>query len=181
MRLGTKSLLFGGHQVLIHPWFVAAAWTQLYGFPWDPRLWVAFVVHDWGYWGKPNMDGPEGETHPKVGAWIMGRLFGQEWGDFCLLHSRFYARRLGRQTSRLCMADKLAVALTWLWMWLPMVRLTGELAEYRGGTGRIPSKGWSDYNEEGDLEWALRVRAYSRAYALEHRDGRKDTWTSSAS
>lgn len=78
MKIGTKSVLFGAHQFLIHPLFVALAWWQLYGFPWDPRLWVAFFVHDLGYLGKPNMDGPEGESHPWLGARIMGRLFDRE-------------------------------------------------------------------------------------------------------
>src|SRR5258708_5910867 len=75
MTIGTKSILFGAHQFLIHPWFVAAAWWKLYGFPFDPRLWVAFFVHDLGYWGKPNMDGAEGETHVELGANIMSALF----------------------------------------------------------------------------------------------------------
>ncbi len=75
MNVGTKSLLFGVHQFALHPILVAMAWWKLYGFPWDPRLWVAFVVHDWGYWGKPNMDGPEGDTHPELGASIMAFLF----------------------------------------------------------------------------------------------------------
>lgn len=75
MKVGTKSVLFGAHCFLIHPIFVAVAWIKLYGFPWDPRLWIAFFVHDIGYWGKPNMDGPEGETHVELGANIMGWLF----------------------------------------------------------------------------------------------------------
>lgn len=75
MKIGTKSVLFGAHQFLIHPLFVAAAWWRLYGFPRDPRLWVAFFIHDLGYIGKPNMDGPEGEAHPELGARIMGELF----------------------------------------------------------------------------------------------------------
>ena len=54
MNIGTKSVLFGAHQFLIHPWFVAWGWWTLYGFPWDPRLWVAFVVHDLGYIGKKS-------------------------------------------------------------------------------------------------------------------------------
>ena len=78
MRIGTKSVLFGVHQFFVHPWFIAAAWWKLYGFPWDPRLWVAFVVHDLGYFGKPNMDGPEGERHVELGAKILHKLF--DWG-----------------------------------------------------------------------------------------------------
>lgn len=129
MRIGTRSLLFGFHQPLIHTWFVAAAWTQLYGFPWDFRLWCAFVVHDLGYWGKPNMDGPEGETHPEFGAKAMS-IFGPGWRDFTLLHSRFYAERVGRPVSRLCMADKLAICLTPRWLWKLLISLSGERQEY---------------------------------------------------
>ena len=176
LSVGTRSVLFGAHQFAIHPWFVAAAWWRLYGFPWDPRLWVAFFVHDLGYVGKPDIDGAEGETHPELGARIMGRLFGAGWGDFCLLHSRFYARRRGRPYSRLCAADKLATAMTWLWLYLPMVRLTAELAEYRAGRA-TPSKGWTDRDGETDWEWARRVQDYCRRWAFEHRDGREDTWT----
>jgi hypothetical protein len=75
VSVGTKSVLFGAHCFFLHPWFVAWAWTRLYGFPWDPRLWVAFFVHDLGYWGSENMDGPEGERHPEWAARLMTRLF----------------------------------------------------------------------------------------------------------
>lgn len=75
MNIGTKSLLYGAHQFLIHPIFVFLAWWRLYGFPWDPRLWIVFLVHDWGYWGKPNMDGEEGEKHIIAGAVICSFLF----------------------------------------------------------------------------------------------------------
>lgn len=80
MKIGTKSVLFGAHQFLIHPWFVALGWWKLYGFPFDPRLWVAFFVHDLGYIGKPNMDGPEGERHPVFGASIMAAFDGHVFG-----------------------------------------------------------------------------------------------------
>ena len=76
MKVGTKSVLFGAHCFLIHPFFVAAAWWKLYGFPWDPRCWAAFFLHDIGYLGKPNMDGIEGERHVLLGGRIMGCLFG---------------------------------------------------------------------------------------------------------
>jgi len=70
MKVGTKSVLFGAHCFFLHPWFVAAAWWKLYGFPFDLRLWVAFFCHDLGYLGKPNMDGPEGETHPESSSGV---------------------------------------------------------------------------------------------------------------
>ena len=82
MKVGTKSLLFGVHCFFIHPLWVALAWWKLYGFPLDPRLWVAFIAHDWGYWGSPEMDGPTGDLHPYVGAKIMHWLFdGWEYRD----------------------------------------------------------------------------------------------------
>jgi len=86
MTIGTRSVLYGAHCFFIHPFFVALGWWKLYGFPWDPRLWVAFFVHDLGYLGKPNIDGPEGQDHVFLGAKILGWLFdwearksGPEW------------------------------------------------------------------------------------------------------
>jgi hypothetical protein len=130
MKIGTKSLLFGAHQFLLHPLFLFLAWRKLYGFPYDPRLWVAFLVHDWGYWGKPNMDGDEGQRHPELGGRIMTKLFDQEWGDFTRLHSRYYAKLEGRDPSPLCAADKLVLRVTPRWIYLPAVRATGEVNEY---------------------------------------------------
>lgn len=75
MTVGTRSVLYGAHCFFIHPFFVAWAWWKLYGFPLDPRLWVAFFVHDLGYLGKPNIDGPEGQDHVFLGAKILGWLF----------------------------------------------------------------------------------------------------------
>jgi hypothetical protein len=202
VTIGTKSVLFGAHQFAIHPWFVAAAWWRLYGFPWDPRLWVAFFVHDLGYVGKPNMDGPEGETHAELGARVMAFLFDgyakhgrlgwrltggahlgsavlQPWGSFSLLHSRYYSKRVGRPFSRLCVADKLAVALTPAWLYLPMVRLTGEAREYMTRESRQQSKHWTP--EPNDLaRWFANVRVWCARWAYEHRDCREDTWTPAA-
>lgn len=130
MRVGTKSLLFGAHQFILYPLFLAVAWTKLYGLPLDPRLWIAFIVHDWGYFGRENMDGDKGQRHPELGGKIMARLFGQDWGDFCRLHSRYYAKLEGREPSPLCAADKLVLLVTPRWIYLPAVRATGEVQEY---------------------------------------------------
>lgn len=130
MKLGTRSCLFGAHQLIIHPIFVALAWIRLYGFPWDVRIWTAFVLHDVGYFGCSDMDGESGKWHPLRGARMMGALFGQKWADFTALHSRSYAKMLGKQPSKLCYADKLATAITPDWLYLPMVCLTGEVDEY---------------------------------------------------
>lgn len=178
MKIGTRSILFGAHCWFIHPWFVAAAWSKLYGFPTDLRLWVAFFVHDLGYWGKPNIDGDEGESHPILGARIMSRFDGRrymrhsfkterafwewaetgnqirlissefcpstgrfcaqyttgiytDWHDFALCHSRYYADKIGKPTSKLYAADKLAMILEPVWLYLPRVILSGEYREFK--------------------------------------------------
>jgi hypothetical protein len=127
MRVGTKSVIFGVHAILVHPFFVAWGWTNLFGFPWDPRLWAAFFIHDLGYLGKPNMEGCEGQQHVVLGGRIMDWLFGPEWRDFVLCHSRHWAQSVGKKYSKLCLADKLAFVLTPAWLYLPMAWLTGEL------------------------------------------------------
>lgn len=211
MTVGTKSVLFGAHCFFLHPWFVALAWWRLYGFPWDPRLWVAFFVHDLGYFGKPNMDGPEGEAHPLLGARIMSALFDPprmtgnfshviarpplvpretligKWGQFALLHSRYFAKTLGQQPSRLCIADKLAIALTPGWIYLPMVRATGEIREYMAHAKHriVGNENVSEAEKQrlisgSQRDWYAGVQSYCRRWAYEHRDGKVDTWTSDA-
>lgn len=189
MKMGTKSVLFGVHCFFIHPWFVALAWWKIYGFPFDPRLWVAFFCHDLGYFGKAEMDSAEGETHPVLGALIMHWLFdvlfarcvdkngkyipaGRKWYDFTLLHSRFYAKKLGKPFSRLCVADKLAIALEPRWFYLIRANLTGEITEYMKGAGaRTPA------GERSQWRWLSDVRDYCKAWAIEHQDCKPDSWT----
>lgn len=208
MKIGTKSLLFGAHQVAIHPWFVAAAWTKLYGFPRDPRLWLAFLVHDWGYWGKRAMDDEEGERHVELGARIMAWLFDPHkmtanwshvivntdpehkwlagtWGQLCLFHSRFYAKKYQQPFSRLCVADKLAIALTPAWLYLPMARATGEIAEYMELAKMRTAMGEPKYASirldlSTERRWYAEVQEYLRRWVAEHKDGRSDTWTPTA-
>jgi hypothetical protein len=189
LKVGVKSVLFGAHCFFIHPLFVALAWWKLYGFPWDPRLWVAFFVHDLGhfFYASPNMDGPEGERHVVWGATFMRRWFGVEWGLFCLYHSRFYAKQNGAQPSCLCMADKLACALEPGWLYLPRVIASGEIWEYMalaGGKGNSKYKGEPNSKyvsmqlETGTIRgWHRAMTAYCRDWAYAHRDGRADTWT----
>lgn len=183
MTIGTKSVLFGAHQFLVHPWFVAWAWWKLYGLPVDPRLWVAFFVHDLGYFGKPNMDGPEGETHVEFGARIMS-VFGRHWRDFTLYHSRFYAKRDGMPFSRLCVADKLAIVLTPAWLYLPMARLTGEIHEYMklSKGARASESKYVSMNiwHPDQRQWYGNVQEYLGKWVEQHKDGREDTWTPAA-
>ena len=178
MKIGTKSILFGVHCFLIHPWFVAAAWWRLYGFPFDPRLWLAFFVHDLGYWGKPNMDGNEGEAHPETGAKIMGFLFGKKWHDFTLYHSRFYSKKNNAQYSRLCVADKLALVFTPNWLYLPMANLTGEIDEYMKDAG-LNSNGEIPV-QDSQTVWLNKVKRYVLRWVAVHRHMIKDTMTPKA-
>jgi hypothetical protein len=134
MTIGSKSILYGAHQFILHPIMVAIAWTRLFGFPLDARLWFAFFLHDIGYFGCTDLDGLSGARHPECGARVMRALFGNKWGDFTLLHSRDYAKASGQPVSQLCLADKLATAITPAWLYLPMVCLTGEIGEYMRNT-----------------------------------------------
>jgi hypothetical protein len=184
MTIGTRSVLYGAHCAVLHPWFLAVAWSKLYGFPWDVRLWASFWLHDIGYISKPNMDGSEGETHVELGARIMGLLFGESWAAFTAAHSRYWAKRNGRQFSRLCVADKLAFVLTPAWLYLPMTRATGELSEYmlRAKERQAGSEHFTDFesarlNSADAREWLDGLKSYTRRWIEEHRDGGADNWT----
>lgn len=131
MKTGTKSLLFGVHQFLWHPITVWLAWVRLYGELPGWRECVCIVVHDWGYWGAPEMDGPVGIRHPFLGARIAGALFGKPYADLVLLHSASLAKRLGRKPSKLCGPDKFSMLHDPTAFYLMRARITGELREYR--------------------------------------------------
>jgi hypothetical protein len=134
MTIGTRSLLFGVHQFALHPLCVAIAWWKLYGFPWDWRLWLCFLVHDWGYWGCADMDGDAGRLHCEwaaayIGLWLDGGEYGR-WSELLLFHSRHYANGILAAPSRLCYADKLAICYMPSWLYLRLARWSGELPEY---------------------------------------------------
>jgi hypothetical protein len=131
MKTGTKSLLFGLHQFILHPTMVTMAWKKLYGRWPDWKEMVAIVVHDWGYWGKPNIDGDEGELHPLLGGRICDRLIGEEYGDMCVFHSGTIADKAGVKPSRLCMPDKYGSALNPVWLMALLGWLSGETRELR--------------------------------------------------
>lgn len=210
MKIGTRSVLLGAHCFILHPWFVAWGWFKLHGFKsvyigyapgypltlawklgrrggpefaslWRPALWIAFIVHDIGYFGKPNMDGDEGEQHPRVGAAIMNALFGEPWGRFVLYHSRFLAKKDGATPSPLCIADKWAIVAEPWWLYLPRVNLTGEIAEYMAKSNKMNGTGskYSGMNLDVSSQraWHADMVAYIRRWVAEHKDGREDTWT----
>jgi hypothetical protein len=160
VKLGTKSLLFGAHQCILHPLCLAIAWTRLYGFPGDPRLWLAFLVHDFGYFGCPNMDGPEGKLHVDLGAKIMS-IFGEDWGNFTRYHSRSYAGIAGVPPSRLCVADKLATCLVPARLYLLMVNLTGEIHEYMAVSSHTDQQAWYEALCASSRKWVADTVANS--------------------
>jgi hypothetical protein len=139
----------------------------------DYKLWLAFLLHDIGYWGKPNMDGPEGESHPRVAAVWMAR-YGKVWHDFCLYHSRFYAKRDGAPVSPLCYADKVAFLKYPTWLLVALCSMTGETEEYlrnyaRDNPGSPPYRDlWS---------WAEGVKEWVAKWVNQHKDGSEDTVT----
>ena len=178
LKIGTKSVLYGAHCFIIHPFFVAAAWMLLYGFPKHPAIWLSFFFHDIGYWGKPNMDGEEGEKHVETGAKVLEFLFGKKWGDFSRYHSRYYAKKDGVSYSKLCVADKLAIALEPHWLYLPRVRWTGEIHEYmhraKNNDGKYNSMEISTENQE---KWFSDVKDYLYSWVEEHKEIKEDKWT----
>ena len=184
MSIGTKSLLFGAHCWFLHPFFLAKAWRALYGPPRGFRLWTSFFVHDLGYLGKRNLDGPEGEEHVQLGARIMRGIGGCQWEEFTACHSRFWAKKHGLPFSRLCVADKLAFVLTPIWLYLPMVRWTGELREYmstnRNQLADLQNlEPWEAYclRSSDEIAFLEGLRSYVRRWVATHRDLKADDWT----
>lgn len=161
MKVGTRSLLFGVHQFIWHPITVWLAWIRLYGeFPgW--RECVCIVVHDWGYWGCAEMDGPTGSRHPFLGARIAGSLFGKRYAELVLLHSADLSRRLGRTPSKLCAPDKFSMLHDPTPFYVLRARLSGEIREYR--------KRASDRKfiaaEASDQQWHRALVQHSKAKA----------------
>lgn len=132
MKIGTKSLLFGVHHFIFHPITVYAAWCSIYKSQPTWQETICIIIHDWGYWGKNNMDGEEGESHPKWAAKVAKKLFKYDYYyDLCAYHSRSYAKKDGAEPSKLCWADKYSIVFDPWWLYLPRAWATGELKEYR--------------------------------------------------
>jgi hypothetical protein len=143
VSVGTKSLLVGVHQFLWHPLTVTVAWHHLYHSWPSFDEFVAIMVHDWGYLGSPNMDGPEGEDHPRRSAewlWFHYLIYRfpkpysykrHQLHYLVKYHSRHLSRDYGVAPSKLCYADKYSMAYDPWFLYLPRAWLSGELTEYR--------------------------------------------------
>jgi hypothetical protein len=140
MKRGTKSLLFGVHQFLWHPFTVVLAWRKLYRR--FPNRWecLAIFCHDLGYWGCSSMDGADGKQHPYAGALIASELARALGARECeaayveslvLGHSRSFCREECKKLSDLCDPDKLSVLYDPAWFYWLRGTLSGEIKEYR--------------------------------------------------
>jgi len=173
MTVGTKSLLFGAHAFFLHPLFVAWGWKRLWTVPWNPRLWICFLVHDVGYFGRESMDGEGSEQHVVAGAKIAGLVCGSRYASECYRHSREWCRHAGQSVSRLCLADKMAFVLTPWWIYLPMARLTGELDEYMKRSreewrrDRYTDKEYALIFGGGAREWLEGLQSYTKRWVEE--------------
>lgn len=153
MKIGTKSILFGVHQFLWHPLTVGLAWRRLFKVWPTWREWVCIFVHDLGYWGKPNIDGKEGRTHPIFGAHLASNLLdtggSQAYFDLTLYHSREYAKGNNEEPSLLCWADKYCVLCEPRWFYLLRARLSGEIREFKGHAvphiGKVSDLAWLNW------------------------------------
>lgn len=129
MTVGTKSSLFGTHQFFYHPITVALAWRRLYG-QWPRwREWVAILLHD-NYFGLPNMDGPEGKTHPARNAALARWIAGPYAEELVRFHSRAFAQAAERNPSALCAPDKMSILYDPKWFYILRARASGEIWEY---------------------------------------------------
>lgn len=151
MKRGTLSILVGVHQFLWHPFTVWRAWRYLYK---KNPTWVELVAifcHDLGYWGKPDMDGEAGRTHPEGGAnlacyivYYLGilvyarrkntrecaMLMSESVRELCLWHSTHYAQLAGGHVSALYLPDKVCILFDPPWFYKLRARLSGEWKEY---------------------------------------------------
>lgn len=175
MKIGTKSLLIGAHQIILHPVTVTLAWIELYGIPNWKEL-VCICIHDWGYWNCSDIDGNEGKWHPYLAARLADKyLDGQRgwlgypdtYSGLCLFHSRDAAKEGFMPPSKLCWADKLSVKFDPWWLYLPRVILSGEIKEFRilaEKLGEVP-------NSASNKEWYLwaQERMIRKAYSMDAR------------
>jgi hypothetical protein len=176
MKIGTKSLLFGAHQFLVHPAtvFLAAVVMEKRIPNWKEC--TCIFIHDWGYWGCPNMEGVEGQKHPEYAANLARKYLDvnddtiapkDTYHNLCLYHSRSYSAHWCTFPSKLCWWDKLCVKFDPWWFYLPRVYLSGEIHEYRkeAENAGLITKSMTDREW---YEWA-RERMIRKAYDRDFR------------
>jgi len=111
MKEGTKSVLFGCHQFIIHPLFITIAWKKIYG-RW-PKLWqlVCIFLHDVGHIGKDYLsDYEQKRKHWILGSRLAKLFFG--WKGYHLI--------CGHTTQSGCVRSKLFYADKYSWLIAPI-------------------------------------------------------------
>lgn len=168
MKIGTRSLLFGVHQLVLHPFFVLIAWLILYrSFP-RPHELCAIITHDWGYWGLPNMDGKEGKTHPKrMADWWRQHFeeFGDRVATIIIGHSGHYANLNGVGLTKLYAPDKLAISLYPKLMYLLLANISGEIKEYMGLSSNNNQPN-SPPQKQSQWQWLIQIQAETALIGL---------------
>lgn len=131
MRVGTKSLVFGAHQFILHPYFVLLAWRKIYGVWPSWRTTFSVLIHDIGYWGCREMDGIEGTQHPRLGAKLAEHWLGEGEKSRVMFHSRSMAQQCDVEVSDLCLPDKLSIFEYPAWLYTTLIWMSGEYREYQ--------------------------------------------------
>lgn len=140
--VGTRSVLYGSHQFIWHPFTVWLSWVKLYRR--FPNRWenLAILLHDTpGYWGSASMDGPnDGQQHPARSARVaksVARFLGARESEaayvetLILGHSRSFCAQESRKISELCAPDKYSILYDPTWLYWLRATLSREIVEYR--------------------------------------------------
>ena len=105
------------------------------------------------------MDGPNGDSHPELGAKIAEALCGEKAKEMCLGHSRSYAKAHGIPTSQLCWADKWSPMFDPTHLYWLRGSLSGEIKEFRV---RFPH-----FGGQSTLMWACAFKRHVEQHASE--------------
>jgi len=125
MKRGLRSVIFGMHNPIFHGFFVTIAWIKIYHEIPSIREMICILFHDIGYIKQDIIDGTE-DKHPEMGAKICGQIFGKEYYNLCISHSRDYATKNNLSLSKLGYADKYSVFVTPNLFYLIVGHLGGE-------------------------------------------------------
>jgi hypothetical protein len=139
MKLGTRSLLFGLHQFLLHPLLVLVSFFIVHRRHPSLAETVAILVHDLGYFGAEGIDCRGGEDHPYLGARICRFFFGRKGYDLVIGHNDDTAKAEDIPLSSLYAADKFFYVLVPVWLHSLLGRLSGEYMEIE----ESPDREWN--------------------------------------
>lgn len=135
MKTAPRSYLAGMHNPVIHSATVVVGWIKIFRKLPSVREFVCILVHDIGYLQQASLDGPDNK-HPELGAY-MCRVFGEQYFELCIAHSRDYAKKFGLPLSALGYADKYSVLVYPDWVFNLLIHLGGEAEEYHRTTKTV--------------------------------------------